>query len=74
MSETIAVETIGTIHSPFKRLENMPVQSLGALSAEGTVVVEERSAEGLRDLDGFSHIYLVYRFHKATRTELQVVP
>lgn len=74
MSETITTETIGTIHSPFKKLENMPVQSLGSQCAEGRVVVEERFAEGLRDLEGFSHIYLVYHFHKATRTELQVVP
>ncbi len=74
MSETIQVETIGIIHSPFKELEGMPVQSLGAHCAEGRVVVDERFAEGLRDLDGFSHIYLVYHFHKAARTELQVVP
>ncbi len=38
------------------------------------MVVEERFAAGLRDLDGFSHIYLIYRFHKAARTELQVIP
>jgi len=74
MNETIPMETIGLIHSPFTKLENMPVQSLGPQSAEGKVVVDERFVEGLRDLDGFSHIYLVYRFHKATRTELQVVP
>ncbi len=74
MSETLAVETIGTIHSPFQQLEGMPVQPLGSGCAEGRVVVEERFAEGLRDLDGFSHIYLVYQFHKAARTRLQVVP
>lgn len=74
MNETIAVGTIGTIHSPFKRLGNMPVQSLGAQCAEGTVVVDERFAQGLKDLDGFSHVYLVYHFHKATLTELQVIP
>jgi tRNA-Thr(GGU) m(6)t(6)A37 methyltransferase TsaA len=74
MAETVQLETIGTIHSPFKKLENMPVQSLGAQCGEGTVVVDERFAEGLKDLDGFSHVYLVYHFHKVTRTELQVVP
>jgi tRNA-Thr(GGU) m(6)t(6)A37 methyltransferase TsaA len=74
MNETIPVESIGIIHSPFTELQGMPVQSLVSQCAEGTVVVDERFAEGLRDLDGFSHIYLVYRFHKATRTELQVVP
>ncbi|MBN2099247.1 MAG: tRNA (N6-threonylcarbamoyladenosine(37)-N6)-methyltransferase TrmO [Dehalococcoidia bacterium] len=74
MNETIPVETIGIIHSPFTEMKGMPVQSLGAQGAGGTVVVDERFAEGLRDLDGFSHIYLIYRFHMATRTELKVVP
>ncbi len=37
-------------------------------------MVDERFAAGLGDLEGFTHIYLVYQFHKATRTELQVVP
>lgn len=74
MSETLALETIGTIHSPFRRLKGMPVQCLGSGCADGRVVVEERLAEGLKDLDGFSHIYLVYQFHEAARTELQVVP
>ncbi len=74
MNETIQVETIGIIHSPFKKLENMPVQSLGSQCAEGTVVVKGEFTDGLRDLGGFSHIYLVYHFHKAARTELQVVP
>ena len=74
MNETIPVQTIGVIHSPFKELKGMPVQSLGAQCAEGAVVVEERFAEGLKDLDGFSHVYLVYQFHRVTRTELHVVP
>ena len=74
MKKTLLVENIGIIHSPFKELENMPIQSVGAQGAEGEVVVDERFAEGLRDLDGFSHIYLIYHFHKATRIELRVVP
>jgi tRNA (adenine37-N6)-methyltransferase len=74
MNETISVETIGIIHSPFTELKGMPIQSLGVQSAEGRVVVDEAYAEGLADLDGFSHIYLVYRFHKASRMELQVIP
>lgn len=74
MNEANTAETIGTIHTPFKELVNMPVQSLGPRCAEGTVVIDDRFAEGLKDLDGFSHIYLVYRFHQAPRTELQVVP
>lgn len=74
MGEIFFLEPIGIIHSPFRELENMPVQSVGAQSVEGKVVVDERFSEGLRDLEGFSHIYLVYHFHRANRTELRVIP
>ena len=68
------IKPIGVIHSPYKQLENMPIQPKGASETEGCVVVNESYLDGLKDLDGFSHIYLVYEFHKATRTELLVTP
>ncbi len=68
------IEPIGTIHSPFKTLEDMPIQPRGAKEATGTVVVGDQYREGLADLEGFSHIYLLYSFHEARRTALTVVP
>jgi tRNA-Thr(GGU) m(6)t(6)A37 methyltransferase TsaA len=65
---------IGIIHSPFTDLRNMPIQPKGARDIEGTVVVRKQYAAGLKDLAGFSHIYLLYEFHKATRTALKVTP
>jgi len=66
--------TIGIIHSPFTELKNMPIQPAGARDVEGTVVISEEYTAGLKDLAGFSHIYLLYEFHKAQRTELTVTP
>ncbi len=68
------MQPIGTIHSPYTRIENMPIQPRGARDVEGSVHVREEFAEGLRDLDGFSHIYLLYHFHKAGEPRLTVVP
>lgn len=65
---------IGIIHSPFKVLEGMPVQPAGSGVPEGEVVINPDLAEGLRDLEGFSHIYLVYHFHRVADTRLIVVP
>ncbi len=65
---------IGTIHTPFTTLEDMPIQPSGARTIEGKVVLREEFAPGLRDLEGFSHIFLLYLFHQAMRTELTVVP
>lgn len=52
----------------------MPIQPVGAADIEGEVLVDERFQEGFEGLEGFSHIYLIYYFHQAKRTELKVVP
>jgi len=54
------VEPIGIIHSPFADIENMPIQPKGAAHVEATVHIRESYVEGLKDLEGFSHIYLIY--------------
>lgn len=68
------MEPIGIIRTPFTRIENMPIQPRGAGDTEGKLHIHEQYAEGLRDLDGFSHLYLIYLFHKADKTSLSVVP
>jgi tRNA-Thr(GGU) m(6)t(6)A37 methyltransferase TsaA len=68
------MQPIGYLKSPFTELENMPIQPKGGSEIIGEVVVDEQFEKGLDDLEGFSHIYLIYQFHKATRTELQVIP
>ena len=68
------IKPIGIIHSPHYTLEDMPIQPKGASGVEGYVLVDEEYIDGLQDLEGFSHIYLLYSFHKAKRTELLVTP
>jgi tRNA-Thr(GGU) m(6)t(6)A37 methyltransferase TsaA len=68
------IKPIGTIHSPHYSIEDMPIQPKGASEVEGYVIVDEKYIDGLRDIEGFSHIYLLYSFHEATRTELLVTP
>lgn len=68
------IRPIGTIYSPFTELENMPIQPAGARDVEGLVRIDDCYAEGLQDLDGFSHVYLIYLFHKAEKMRLTVTP
>lgn len=68
------MKPIGIIHSPFQDLKDMPIQPKGAKDTLGTVEIEQKYMEGLQDLDGFSHIYLLYIFHEAARTALTVTP
>ncbi len=67
------VKPIGFIESPFEIPEEVPIQP-GFSDAFGTVVVHPNFKEGLRDIDGFSHLILLYRFDRAEREELIVQP
>ncbi len=70
----IAYTPIGTIHSPFQELADMPIQPTGAAGVKGTIEVFEEFLDGLADLDGFSHIILLYHFHRSEDFNLKVVP
>lgn len=65
---------IGIIHSPFTELVQMPIQPAAATGVKGTVEVFSAFQAGLKDLDGFSHIILLYHFHRSESFNLHVVP
>ena len=68
------LKQIAVIHSPFCDLVNMPVQPKGAREVYASIEFEKEYQEGLKDLDGFSHVYLIYHFHKVKEPKLSVVP
>ncbi len=70
----ISYSPIGTIHSPFKDLSDMPIQPTGEASAPGTVTLDPRYEPALKDLEGFSHLILIYHLHQAKRVDLTVTP
>jgi len=71
---TIKLNPIGIIHSPFKKPLGVPIQPSGAKGIEGSVEVFAEFLEGLKDIEGFSHIILIYYFHLAKRASLSVIP
>jgi tRNA (adenine37-N6)-methyltransferase len=70
----IEMRPIGIIHTPFTKPEGMPVQPAGAAGVKGTVEVFEEFQAGLKDLDGFSHVILLYFFHRSEGFDLDVIP
>jgi tRNA-Thr(GGU) m(6)t(6)A37 methyltransferase TsaA len=70
----INLKQIATIRSPFCNLEKMPVQPRGAKNTYATIEFKKEFQEGLKDLDGFSHLYLIYYFHKVKEHKLSVIP
>jgi tRNA-Thr(GGU) m(6)t(6)A37 methyltransferase TsaA len=71
--KTMKIRPIGVIHSPFKKREGMPIQPFRS-DKIGRVEVFEKYAAGLKDILGFSHIILIYRFHKSRGYKLLVKP
>jgi tRNA-Thr(GGU) m(6)t(6)A37 methyltransferase TsaA len=70
----IVYQTIGIVRSPFTALEGMPLQSVGAEDVHGTIEIKPAFADGLRDLEGFSHVYVLTHLHRARPAGLTVIP
>ncbi len=70
----ITYTPIGIIYSPFKEPKGMPIQPKGAKDIEGSVEIFEKYIKGLQNLDGFSHIILLYHFHLSKEYSLTVKP
>ncbi len=64
---------IGVIHSPFTDKERTPIQPSRS-QALGRVEVYPEFAPGLEDIEGFSHIILLYVFHQSSGFSLRVKP
>jgi tRNA-Thr(GGU) m(6)t(6)A37 methyltransferase TsaA len=70
----IIFKPIGVIRTSFNSLDEMPIQPTSDASGPGVVEVFPEYTDALKDLDGFSHIYLLYHFHKVRQSQLVVTP
>lgn len=70
----IEFSPIGIIHTPFKETAGMPIQPPGASGIKGTVEVFPEFSAGLKDIEGFSHIILIFYFDRSKDYKLQVSP
>ena len=67
-------QPIGVIRSGHRLAEQTPVQPVYARGCAGRAEILPEYREGLRDLDGFSHIFLLYHLHRAGPLKLTVQP
>lgn len=70
----IVFNQIGIIHSPFKDITGMPIQPAGAVGIYGSVELFPEYTDGLKDIEGFSHIILLYHFHLSLDYSLLTKP
>jgi len=72
--KTCTYQPIGVVRSEHREAEKTPIQPVYAKGCKGCVEIFPEFAEGLRDLEGFSHIYLIYHFHQSRQVKLRVKP
>jgi tRNA-Thr(GGU) m(6)t(6)A37 methyltransferase TsaA len=69
----IELQPIGKIISPYLEKAGTPIQMTGSETA-GKIEIFKEYQEGLRDLEGFSTLIVLYQFHRIKETSLEVVP
>ncbi len=72
--QKITFSPIGIINTPFAETTGMPIQPPGASGITGTVEIYAEFKAGLKDLNEFSHIILIYNFDKSDGYKLQMKP
>lgn len=71
---TIQYTPIGIIHTPFKSAEGTPIQPKASNNAKATIEIFPPYVEGLKDLEGFSHLILLFHLHKIKHSNLTPTP
>jgi len=70
--EPVTFRPIGVIRTPFTDIAGMPVQGAGAIGIAGRIELDTDLMEGLVDIEGFSHLTLLYYFHLGAGPRLTV--
>ncbi len=70
----ITYNPVGIIRSPLRDPDGAPIQPAAARGVKGIIEVKKEFENGLKDLEGFSHIVLIYHLHLARKCSLEVVP
>lgn len=74
----IIFKPIGIVHSPFQKKEDIKksrnIDPKGFETIKGELEIFGEFADGLQDLDGFSHIILIFFFHKSSEEKLCAHP
>ncbi|HBM15752.1 MAG TPA: tRNA (N6-threonylcarbamoyladenosine(37)-N6)-methyltransferase TrmO [Lentisphaeria bacterium] len=70
----ISYKQIGIIRTSFKEAKGTPIQPVASAESEGTVELFEEYSDGLQDIEGFSHIILIFHMHLVKEPKLKVIP
>jgi len=60
--ETFSFKPIGIIFTPYQDPQRTPIQAAASLGVQGRIQIFPEYQESLQDLEGFSHLILIYVF------------
>jgi tRNA-Thr(GGU) m(6)t(6)A37 methyltransferase TsaA len=74
VKQALTLKSIGSVRSPYRSTADVP-KGLGAQhEADGVIEVLPAFEEGLKDIEGFSHLYVIWVFHRSKASELTAYP
>ncbi len=68
------MRSIGRVGSPFRETSQIPKGPGAKHTADGTLEILPELADGLTDIEGFSHLFVVWAFHRSEGHELLFTP
>ena len=72
--QSIKIEPIGIIHSPYKNTNEIPSQGHLRESIEAIIEIDKKYKPAMKDIEGFSHMIVLFYFHKSTHTDMKGHP
>lgn len=70
MKPLIKLKPIGIIRTPYKDAKEPPIQGTFKKGVIGQAEIFPAYQEGLKDIEGFSHLILIYYFNRTKNVEL----
>jgi tRNA-Thr(GGU) m(6)t(6)A37 methyltransferase TsaA len=70
----ITYRPIGIVHSPYSNPEGTPIQAKTDQDNTAAIEIYPEYVEGLKDLNGFSHVYVLFHMHLTRARPLTVIP
>jgi len=74
MKKSITIKPIGIINTPYKEPKGIPIQGKFEKGVTGTIRLLPKYQAGLKDIEGFSHIILIYHFNRSQEEQVTGKP
>lgn len=74
MKKSITIKPIGIINTPYKEPKGIPIQGKFEKGVTGTIRLFPEYRAGLKDIEGFSHLILIYHFNRSKEERLTGKP